>query len=68
MAKCSSSKSCKGGENNVNITKESFIIMNVEFPGHNLSYKINASNDYGNDSKAFELQVFGNLKWLDTIS
>lgn len=62
MAKCSSSRSCETNEKNINITKNRFKIENLQFPLHNLFYKCNASNYYGNDSKTFQLQVYGNLK------
>ncbi|XP_028411440.1 hemicentin-1-like [Dendronephthya gigantea] len=57
IAQCLPLGSCEVYEANHNITKKSFKIKDLEFPQHNLFYKCNASNAYGNDSKMFQLQV-----------
>ena len=41
------------------ITKTSFEIKNLKYPDDDFFYKCNASNDYGNDSKLFHLEVYG---------
>ena len=62
IAKCFPSGNCEGYEENTNITNESFQIKELSFPQNSLFYKCNASNAYGNDSKIFQLQVYGNVK------
>ena len=61
---CSAQKEgCKKSENDLkeDITNTSFEIKNLEFPQDNgYYYKCNASNEYGSDSKVFQLQVYGN--------
>ena len=45
------------------ITNTSFEIKDLKFPQDNgYYYKCNASNGYGDDSKVFQLQVYGNAK------
>ena len=44
-----------------NISKTSFEIRDLKFPDDEFFYKCNASNTYGNDSKIFRLEVYGNL-------
>ena len=52
---------CKKSEEIIeNITTTRFEIKNVEFPQDNNYYKCNASNGYGNYSRVFYLQVYGN--------
>ncbi|CAB3994903.1 Fibroblast growth factor receptor 2 [Paramuricea clavata] len=41
-----------------NITKTSFEIEDLRFPKDNFFYKCNASNDSGNDSESFQLEVY----------
>ena len=65
IAKCSLKGGCNKNKE-INDLKEdiastSFEIKNLEFPQDNgYYYKCNASNEYGSDSKVFQLQVYGN--------
>ena len=62
IASCSLKDGCEKSEENLkeNITSTRFEIKNLEFPKDNdYYYKCNASNDYGNDSKVFQLHVYG---------
>ena len=52
------------GRGKENITNTSFEIKDLKFPQDNFFYKCNASNQYGNDSETFQLEVYGNLNNL----
>ena len=43
------------------ISNTSFEIKDLKYPEDDLFYMCNASNEYGNDSKVFELKVYGNV-------
>ena len=54
------SQSCKETPGTENITKTSFSLKGVQYPKDNaVFYKLNASNNKGNDSKTFQVQVLG---------
>jgi hypothetical protein len=61
ITQCLASKKCEVHGGKENITKTSFEIKDLKFPNDNLLYKCNTSNDYGNDSKTFQLNVYGRL-------
>ena len=42
------------------ISNTSFEIKDLKYPEDEYVYKCNASNTYGNDSKKFELKIYGN--------
>lgn len=44
------------------VTKTRFEINHLKFPEDNQYFKCNASNDFGNHTQIFRLQVYGNLK------
>ena len=60
IAECPPSEECKTHLGEQNITKTSFEKKDLKFPQDEFFYKCNASNKYGNDSKTFQLEVYGN--------
>ena len=68
IATCSPKDGCKKNEEitglKEDITNTSFEIENLKFPQDNGYYQCNASNGYGDDSKVFQLQVYGNAKCI----
>ena len=63
IAQCLPSRDCQKIQNfgKEIISKTSFKIEDLKFPGDEFFYKCNASNEYGNDSKEFQLEVYGNF-------
>ena len=53
--------SCLKYDRKESITRTIFEIQNPQFPQDNVSYRINAFNNNGNDSKKFHLQVNGKI-------
>ena len=64
ITQCLVPEKCEDHGGKENITKTSFEIEDLRFPQDNFSYKCNASNDSGNDSETFKLEVYGNLNML----
>ena len=68
IARCSREfQSCEnyGNNKNINITRTSFGLKNLKFPQDDpIYYKCNASNELGNDSITFKIQVYGKMIFL----
>jgi hypothetical protein len=64
ITQCLASGKCDVYRGKENITNTNFKIKNVQFPQDNFFYKCDASNDYGNDSETFQLEVYGNVNML----
>jgi hypothetical protein len=64
IAECSpKSEKCKKHSGKENISNTSLEIKDLKFPQDEYFYKINASNKHGNDSKTFELKVYGKFSF-----
>ena len=61
IAECPPSGDCVKIFGKEIISKKSFEIKKLKFPDDEFFYKCNASNKYGNDSKEFQLEVYGNF-------
>ena len=59
---CSKTQICQNHDGN--ISRTSFEIKKLKYPQDNYYYQCYASNKYGNHSKTFRLQVYGNLNML----
>ncbi len=61
MTRCLALQKCGKHVGKENISKTSFEIKDLKYPQDNYVYQLKAVNNYGNDSKTFHLEVYGNL-------